>query len=227
MKNIEIKCKCGCGSTFLKYDKSGRERMFVLGHYMRVATELCRKRLSNALKGRVFSEEHKRKIGEKSKGRKLSDSAKLKISIANKGKKRTDEVKRKQSEMFKGRKLPPCTKEHREKISILAKIRLSIPENNPNWKGGITKESQKVRNSEEYKEWRNEVFKRDDYICQITRQNSNKLEVHHIINFSQNMTNFDITNGVTMRKDIHELFHKIYGKYNNTKEQLEEFKNNQ
>ncbi len=31
-ENEEIKCKCGCGETFLKYDKEGRERKYISGH---------------------------------------------------------------------------------------------------------------------------------------------------------------------------------------------------
>jgi hypothetical protein len=31
-KNISIKCKCGCGKKFMKYDKDGRPRIYVSGH---------------------------------------------------------------------------------------------------------------------------------------------------------------------------------------------------
>lgn len=31
-ENISIKCKCGCGESFLKYDSSGRPREYVTGH---------------------------------------------------------------------------------------------------------------------------------------------------------------------------------------------------
>lgn len=33
--NSEIECMCGCGETFLKYDKWGRPRRFVSGHNMK------------------------------------------------------------------------------------------------------------------------------------------------------------------------------------------------
>jgi hypothetical protein len=37
----------------------------------------------------------------------------------------------------------------------------------PGWKGGITNLNAQIRNLERYKEWRNKVFSRDNYICQI------------------------------------------------------------
>lgn len=40
-----------------------------------------------------------------------------------------------------------------------------IKDKNPNWNGGTTSESSKIRNSEEYKEWRMRVLKRDRFSC--------------------------------------------------------------
>ena len=34
---------------------------------------------------------------------------------------------------------------------------------------------------------------------------------------------FKINNGITFSKKSHDLFHKIYGKMNNTKKQVKEF----
>jgi hypothetical protein len=30
--NPEVKCECGCGSTFAKFDRWGRPRLYVSGH---------------------------------------------------------------------------------------------------------------------------------------------------------------------------------------------------
>jgi DNA-directed RNA polymerase subunit RPC12/RpoP len=97
-------------------------------------------------------------------------------------------------------------------------------ENNSNWKGGITPENQKIRHSIEYDLWKNSVFARDNWVCQKTKIRGGVLHSHHIQNFAQfPELRFAIDNGITFSKQIHKLFHKIYGKKNNTKEQLEEF----
>ena len=76
--------------------------------------------------------------------------------------------------------------------------------NHPNWKGGLTKKSIIIRNSPKMKEWRNSVFKRDDYTCQKCRLRGVFLEAHHIKPFAlfENLR-FDISNGVTLCKPCH------------------------
>jgi len=64
------------------------------------------------------------------------------------------------------------------KISIKAKKRLSIPENNPNWKGGITF-TKRPRQTTIYYNWRKKVFERDNYTCQKCGIKGGKLEAHH------------------------------------------------
>ncbi|NLE06200.1 MAG: HNH endonuclease, partial [Crenarchaeota archaeon] len=105
-------------------------------------------------------------------------------------------------------------------------------ENNPNWKGGITSENHKNRASEEYIEWRNKVYERDNYTCQCCGDSTGgNLQAHHIENFSTNEElRFDINNGITLcdlchNPNKHGSFHNIYGTYNNNKNQLVEYIN--
>jgi len=57
-------------------------------------------------------------------------------------------------------------------------------QNNPNWKGGIHPLGIAIRNSERYKQWRNEVFNRDKFTCKDCKQIGGNLEAHHIKAFS-------------------------------------------
>lgn len=76
-----------------------------------------------------------------------------------------------------------------------------------------------------YKDFVQNCFKRDDYTCQITgKKSSGDIVVHHINGYNwdkENRTN--INNGITLNKEIHKEFHKLYGKGNNTKEQFNQF----
>ena len=101
-------------------------------------------------------------------------------------------------------------------------------ERNGRWQGGITPINAKIRNSDEYFEWKIAVFKRDDYLCQCCGNKKN-LEAHHIENFAEHENKrFDINNGLTMCIDCHNpikqgSFHHTYGTRNNNLNQLQEF----
>ena len=100
-------------------------------------------------------------------------------------------------------------------------------EQHHSWKGGITPINIKIRNSIESNLWRNSVFARDGFICQKTKIKGNKLVAHHILNFSSYPElRFAIDNGITLSEKAHIEFHKIYGRKNNSREQLEKFLNN-
>lgn len=131
-----------------------------------------------------------------------------------------------------GHKMPS---EIREKIKNTMKGRKPkhiIPENwikekNPNWKGGITPINAQLRTSFEYKLWRKAVFERDNFTCKKYGISGGKLHPHHINNFADYPElRFAIDNGITLSKQAHIEFHKKYGKRNNTKEQINEFLNN-
>jgi hypothetical protein len=231
------------------YSEESKKKMSD-GHKGLIPSEETRRRMSEVSKGRHHTEETKKKISEKRKGVKFSEEHKRKISIANKGKKLSEERKKKMSEIAKnvgngkwmrGRHLSEKTK---QKISNKNKgnknalgIKLSIEtrkkmsesrkkEKHPNWKGGITPINKKIRNSVEFRLWREAVFARDNWTCQKYHIKGGKLHPHHIQNFSDYPEfRFAIDNGITLSRDAHKEFHKIYGRKNNTKEQIIEFLN--
>lgn len=100
---------------------------------------------------------------------------------------------------------------------------------NPKWKGGISKEKEIVRKSIKYKQWRQQVFIRDNFTCQSCGHKSgNDIIVHHIKHFSvllQEVKEYmplihfneaillytplwDISNGVVICRRCHEKEHK-------------------
>lgn len=119
---------------------------------------------------------------------------------------------------------PECAKE---------KAISNVPrgENSPQWRGGVLSENQKVRNSNEYSEWRLNVFKKNWFTCQCCGSNKN-IQAHHIKPFSKyNELRLDVKNGICLCGSCHQTnsigsFHNLYGTHNNTPEQLEEYINN-
>ena len=77
-------------------------------------------------------------------------------------------------------------------------------EQNPNWRGGITKENAHIRQSPEMKEWRLQVFDRDCYTCQEGGVRGTYLNVHHILTFAKYpVFRFTIANGITLCENCH------------------------
>lgn len=85
------------------------------------------------------------------------------------------------------------------------------PEKLYNWKGGTGSLNAKIRRSIEMRQWRELVFKRDDYRCFDCGARSEKgtsviLNADHILRFSKfPRLRFDINNGRTLCKDCHRI----------------------
>ena len=115
---------------------------------------------------------------------------------------------------------------HSEKAKIKiskAHIGKKLGKNNPMWKGGITPLRPHIRNSFKYKQWRNNVFIRDNYTCQICGIKNDYLEAHHIKVFSKMLEEYkiktleealeceelwNINNGLTLCLKCHKIIHK-------------------
>ena len=200
---LEIKCKCG--KTFPKSFNNFKS------HNQRQCKECGKKKISEANKGKYVPEETKNKISEARKGKKHSEETIKKISEAHKG------------------------------------------NNHPNWKGGIStinmylrkyikpwkKDSMKYCNyksiiSEKPFKHIHHVNKNFSEILELTFKISN-IEIKETIEEYTSeeleklgkiclMLHYLFGPGVCLTEEEHKLFHKLYGKRDNTKEQFEEFK---
>lgn len=118
-------------------------------------------------------------------------------------------------------KCPKCQNENAGKMKRGANCRF--------WRGGINKKNDTLRHRTEYKEWRTNVYKRDDYTCQCCGSRGGKLNAHHLVPFySCEELRYDINNGLTLCEKCHDStkkgsFHNIYGTHNNTVEQLRKY----
>jgi hypothetical protein len=101
-------------------------------------------------------------------------------------------------------------------------------EDNPHWNPKLTDFERKIRRTGPGDIlWKKEVKKRDGNACRICNS-SKKLHAHHLKNYSSNKElRVVIDNGVTLCQKHHRIFHSLYGKTNNTKEQFCEFKQKQ
>lgn len=111
---------------------------------------------------------------------------------------------------YKSRPKKYCSGQcHRKAQSLFQK-----GENSHFWKGGKVDQKMKIRTHALYREWRDKVFKRDNFTCQSCLTTSSeikrgKLAAHHIIPFSENpKTRLKVSNGITLCWQCHKDYHK-------------------
>jgi hypothetical protein len=97
--------------------------------------------------------------------------------------------------------------------------------NHPTYKANkISPEYVTIRNSHEYRDWRNAVFAKYDYRCAICNIRVRNLNAHHLDSFHAfPEKRFDIENGICLCNQHHKDFHKQYGRKNNTNVQFFEY----
>ena len=169
-----------------------------------------------------FSKKWKENMSKAQIGKKLSEETKIKMRkpksietiIKFRKRRQSKETRLKISKSRTGMKF---SEEHIKNLS---------GENSHLWKGGVSSMNDRIRKSFRFKRWREYVFKRDNWTCQKTGVKGGKLHPHHIFNFSScPELRFNLENGITLSETSHNEFHKIYGKRNNTLEQINEYLN--
>ena len=182
MAEETIVCECGCGEPLAAVDSRGRRRRYKTGHNLRL--------LPNTQQGYRQPEEKKRRIAETLKNN-PEVVARLRKMSANKF----------------GKKFPGV----RRSAPWLVEYNLEHGgENHHNWKGGISAENYNRRRVKEYRRWRDDVIKRDDYTCRECGDSLCELHAHHIKEFARfPELRYVLSNGITLCKACH--YKKHYG----------------
>lgn len=158
-----------------------------------------KKKISLANTGKKFSEEHRNRLSEARRKRvtKVGTKEKMRLTMIEKWK--DEEYVKKVKSALKG------------KSKSVEEVVKRSGEKHYNWKGGITPEVRKIRNSLEYKLWRTAVFERDNYTCiwcgsKFIKGVTGRVVIHadHIKRFSDfPELRFAIDNGRTLCKPCH------------------------
>lgn len=213
-------CKCGCGQPTLRANdhgvRKGAYNDFIHGHQSR---------------GIPQSLEHRQRLSEVKKanpprywlGKKMPESARA---------------------AMRGPRVP-LSPEHRQKLSVIRKERFKNPierakcvswlgrhhtladlkkmslaqkgANGSGWKGGVSSQNECIRQSSEFKQWRDAVFSRDNYTCRRCSAKHQagsrpKLHPHHIKTFAEYPElRFVVENGLTLCASCHKSAHRKGG----------------
>lgn len=160
-------------------------------------SDITKKNISEALKGKV----------PWNKGIPHTEEAKSKMR--NSQRKRFENPEN--HPRWKGGDIEIICKECREKFIIpySRKDTASFCSKKCYWKNsdnGLSKESHKIRESVKYKQWREKVYKRDNYLCQMPNCNGKEkyLNAHHIKTFKEYPELiFEVSNGITLCRKCH------------------------
>ena len=163
--------------------------------------------------------------------RAIAMSKARKGKTSNISKEQWAEISRKAKERFKVKENHPMwgrkhTQETRDKLSKIHKERAKKGHNNPNYQPLKPQEVRvKERTIEGYTEWRQAVYERDNYTCQCCGTPSKgDIVAHHLDGYNWCVEKrTEVSNGITLCKRCHTLFHRRFGKGNNTREQWGEF----
>lgn len=106
------------------------------------------------------------------------------------GKHRSEDTKRKLRLFRVGSKLSEATK---RKISSSLRGKFLGPKGT-NWKGGVTPLRHQIRSSFEYRQWRSDIFTRDDFTCLMCGARGVELHAdHHPRAFAEILSENSIT----------------------------------
>ncbi len=210
-------CKCGCGGITNIIKSPDKKNGYVVGEYRLYINNhhlFDNKNMEGKKHSRKARERMRTAVRKKRKFHKLTEEHKKNISLSSVGK-NTWMLGRKQSEHIKNKekrenslkafrenayKFPKGNKPwnkgiHHERIK---------GENHWNWQGGKTKKQEAERKSSDYRNWRRDIFIRDEFTCQECGIKNVRLEAHHIKSWSEfEALRFDRNNGLTLCEKCH------------------------
>ena len=99
-------------------------------------------------------------------------------------------------------------------------------DSSPLWNNSITEEERVIqRKYDAYNQWRTAVYSRDGFACQVCFDGKGgNLVAHHLEGYTHNKElRTEVSNGVTLCRNCHIAFHKVYGNGGNTRTQFKEF----